>query len=55
MKKETFGLTKEDVVYFEHNEVAVNSAKLVGIKTYHYDQDKKDLVTLKNFLFDSLQ
>lgn len=45
-----FGLTKEDVVYFEHNPGAVKSAKSVGIKTFFYDSNKKDLNSLKAFL-----
>ncbi len=45
-----FGLSKDDVVYFEHDEDAVKSAKSVGINTYHYDSDKKDLEALKSFL-----
>lgn len=49
-----FSLNKDDVVYFEHNPKAVESAKSVGIKTYYYDSEKKDLVTLKNFLSKNL-
>ena len=41
-----FGLSASDVVYFEHNADAVKSARSVGITTYHYDKDKKDLVGL---------
>ena len=49
-----FGLDKDDVVYFEHNLEAVKSAQTVGIKTYHYDPEKKDLVALKNFVMENL-
>lgn len=49
-----FGLTKDDVVYFEHNEDAVKSAQSVGIKTYYYDSEKKDLESLKKFLDEGL-
>ena len=49
-----FGLSKDDTVYFEHNEDAVKSAISTGIKTYHYDNDKKDLESLKKFLDDNL-
>jgi FMN phosphatase YigB (HAD superfamily) len=45
-----FWLKKDDVVYFEHNEDAVKSAISVGIDTFHYDKDKKDLKWLKEFL-----
>lgn len=45
-----FGLKKDDVIYFEHNPKAVESAESVGIKTYFYDNDKKDLEALSSFL-----
>lgn len=51
---EHFGLSKDDVVYFEHNENAVKSAESVGINSCHYDPEKKDLVALKNFLTENL-
>ncbi|OGC91748.1 hypothetical protein A3D85_02140 [Candidatus Amesbacteria bacterium RIFCSPHIGHO2_02_FULL_47_9] len=49
-----FGLSKEEVIYFEHNPEAVKSAQSVGITSYHYDSSKKDLDTLKVFLDKSL-
>ena len=51
---ENFGLSKNDVIYFEHNPDAVKSAQSVGINAYHYDKDKKDLVALKNFISNNL-
>jgi len=45
-----FSLTPEGVIYFEHNSEAVKSAQSVGITTYLYDENKKDLNALKNFL-----
>lgn len=51
---EHFGLTKDDVIYFEHNPDAVKSAEVVGIKSHHYDNDKKDLAGLKKFLDENL-
>lgn len=50
-----FNLTKEEVIYFEHNTDAVKSAQLVGINTYFYDNEKKDLESLKNFLDTNLK
>ncbi|PIR41575.1 MAG: hypothetical protein COV31_00495 [Candidatus Yanofskybacteria bacterium CG10_big_fil_rev_8_21_14_0_10_46_23] len=47
---EHFNLPAEDVVYFEHNPEAVKSAQSVGINSYSFDYDKKDLVALKEFL-----
>lgn len=44
------GLSKYDVIYFEHNPKAVQSAEYVGITSYYYDPDKKDLKALKDFL-----
>lgn len=47
-------LTKDDVIYFEHSEDAVKSSLSVGINTYHYDNDIKDLESLKKFLDNNL-
>lgn len=47
---ENFGLNKDEVVYFEHNPKAVESAQSIGIKSYFFDYDKKDLGGLKDFL-----
>jgi len=51
---EKFNLKKEDVIHFEHNEDAVKSAQSVGITTYHYDENKRDLVELKKFIDENL-
>ena len=45
-----YSLENNDVIYFEHNVNAVTSAKSIGINTYHYDNEKRDLKELKNFL-----
>ena len=49
-----FNLTKDDVIYFEHNPDAVKSAHSLGIISYHYDAEKQDLVALKAFLDQNL-
>jgi len=49
-----FDLSKNDVIYFEHNLEATKSAKSVGINTYHYDAEKRDFDLLKNFLDTNL-
>ncbi len=49
-----FNLKNEDVIYFEHNPEAVKSAQSVGITTFHYDKDKKDLDELKRFIDNNL-
>lgn len=50
-----YHLKTEEVIYFEHNIKAVESAQSVGIKTYFYENDKKDLIALKNFLDKNLE
>jgi HAD superfamily hydrolase (TIGR01509 family) len=45
-----YRLRTDEVVYFEHNPAAVESARSVSIATYHYDPEQKDLVALKVFL-----
>lgn len=45
-----FKLQSENVVYFEHNPEAVKSAQSLGITSYHYNPEKKDLEALKFFL-----
>ena len=49
-----FKLNPKNVIYFEHNENAVKSAQSVGIKTFYYDNDKKDLTALKKFIDENL-
>lgn len=49
-----FNLSADDVVYFEHNEDAVKSAQSVGINTFHYDKDAKDVEALKKFIDEGL-
>ncbi|OGM18512.1 hypothetical protein A2686_02835 [Candidatus Woesebacteria bacterium RIFCSPHIGHO2_01_FULL_38_10] len=50
-----FNLKSRDVVYFEHNPEAVKSAQSVGITSYFYDPDKKDLKALKLFLDEKVK
>ncbi len=45
-----YNLDNSNVIYFEHSQEAVDSAKSVGITSYFYDSDKRDLVALKEFL-----
>jgi hypothetical protein len=54
LMSEHFRLSKDDVIYFEHNLKAVESARSVGIISYHYDTEKKDLGGLKKFLDENL-
>ena len=50
-----FNLTKDEVIYFEHSIEAVKSAQSIGINTYFYDNDKKDLGALSDFLEGNLK
>lgn len=47
---ETYDLAADDVVYFEHNPGAAETARSVGIVTYFYDHTKQDIAALKQFL-----
>lgn len=49
-----FGLDKNKVVYFEHSPEACKTAQSVGIISYFYDNNKKDLDGLKKFLTQNL-
>ncbi|MEI8061348.1 MAG: hypothetical protein WCG99_03595 [Candidatus Berkelbacteria bacterium] len=49
-----FNLSNEDVVYFEHDPEAVQSAESVGIKTYYYDPEQQNLEQLKHFLDENI-
>ncbi|MBS3171812.1 hypothetical protein J4449_04335 [Candidatus Woesearchaeota archaeon] len=49
-----FNLSSKEVIYFEHNKEAVKSAQFVGIKTLHYNKDKRDLIALKKFIDENL-
>jgi FMN phosphatase YigB (HAD superfamily) len=45
-----FRLAAKDAIYFEHNPEAVETAQEVGITTFYYDKDKRNLVALKDFI-----
>ena len=47
---DNFNFKKEDVIYFENDKGFAESARLVGIETYHYNKDEKNLSKLKEFL-----
>ena len=51
---EKYNLEPSDVIYFEHNIEAVNSAISAGIKTHHYKKED-DLVDLHSFLRNNLE
>ncbi len=45
-----YNLKPEDVIFFEHNKEAAESAKSLGITTHFYDHMQKDLIALKAFI-----
>jgi HAD superfamily hydrolase (TIGR01509 family) len=47
---DNFGLNANDVIYFEHNLEAIKSAESVGIKSFHYVSEARDLDKLKSFI-----
>lgn len=49
-----FNLSAEEVIYFEHNKDAVISAESVGIRSFHYDMNKKDLISLRKFIEENV-
>ncbi len=50
-----YNLNVSDVVYFEHSQEAIDSAQSLGIITFFYIPDKKNLVSLKEFLDTNLE
>ncbi len=49
-----YKLEPNDVIYFDHKQKCVDSAKGIGIVSYYYDSDKRDLNELKLFLDKNL-
>jgi uncharacterized protein YndB with AHSA1/START domain len=49
-----YKLSANDVIFFGHNPEAVKSAEVVGIETYYYDSDKRDITALEEFLNSNL-
>ncbi len=49
-----FSLSPEKVVYFEHNENAVISARSIGITTFHYNKETRNLEDVRKFLRENL-
>lgn len=49
------GLNIDEVIYFEHNPEAIKSAESVGIKTYYFDPENRDISSLKAFLESELK
>lgn len=50
-----FNLRANEAIYFEHDPQAVKSAESVGIVSYHFDAEKRDLEALQGFLVKNLK
>ena len=51
---EKFNLMPESVIYFEHSDEAVVTAKSLGINVHWYDKDVKDINALEVFLKNNI-
>jgi HAD superfamily hydrolase (TIGR01509 family) len=51
---ESYNLNAKNCIYLEHSPEAVKSAESVGIKSYCFDEEKRDLGALKEFLDSNL-
>jgi HAD superfamily hydrolase (TIGR01509 family) len=49
-----YNLTPDQVIYFEHDNQAVESARSIGINSYCYDYEKRDLTALESFLRENI-
>lgn len=49
-----FWFNANEVIFFEHNLMAVEKAREAWIKTLYYDNNKKDLKELEKFLKDNI-
>ena len=50
----TFDLQVKNLIYIEHNIVAVHSAESLKIDVFHYDKNLKDIKNLKSYLDNNL-
>jgi FMN phosphatase YigB (HAD superfamily) len=50
-----YALTPADVVYFEHNPEAVESARSVGITTYWCDYKTRPFTELRSFIENNIE
>jgi len=46
---EEYNLTPEQCLYIEHNKEAIEKAREVGIQTFWFDREKRDLEEVKKF------
>ncbi len=49
-----FALNAESVIYFEHHPDAVKTAESLGITTYHFNHEERDIALLKAFITAAL-
>ncbi|PIR94615.1 hypothetical protein COT97_00485 [Candidatus Falkowbacteria bacterium CG10_big_fil_rev_8_21_14_0_10_39_11] len=49
-----YSLSPNEVIYFERSEESVKAAESLGIKSFWYNEDEKDLKALKQFLTENV-
>jgi len=49
-----FNLFPSECLYIEHNKDAVTSAQSIGITSYYFDSEKRDLESLKEFINNNI-
>jgi FMN phosphatase YigB (HAD superfamily) len=49
-----YSIFASECIYIEHSKEAIASAESLGILSYHFDTEKKDLESLQKFLKDNL-
>lgn len=51
---EEYNLFPSECIYFEHNKQAIASAESIGITSYYFDSEKRDIQSLQEFLKNNL-
>lgn len=49
-----YDLKAADIIYFEHDSDAVESARSLDIKSFHFDHELRDYDSLKSFINNNL-
>ncbi|MDC0506219.1 HAD-IA family hydrolase [Candidatus Gracilibacteria bacterium] len=49
-----YNIAVGDTIYFEHNKEAVESARSVGIQTFQYDYENRNVDAVERFLTENL-
>jgi len=54
MLMQEYNLFPSECIYIEHNKKAVTSAESIGINSYYFDSEKRDMKSLQEFLENNL-